>query len=164
MNLFLHRIGSPLGELTMTSDGEAITGLWLPQCRYAPDLSGAVERDLPVFSAAEAWLNRYFSGRDPGAPPPLAPRGSDYQMQVWAELRRIPFGQTISYGELARRLAVRIGRRTSARAAGGAVGRNPISILIPCHRVVGADGGLTGYGGGLAAKRALLKLEGAAGF
>ena len=111
----------------------------------------------PALESAAGWLDRYFSGRDPGALPPCEPWGTAFQRRVWAALQTIPYGQTISYGELARR----IGSPRAVRAVGQANHRNPLSILIPCHRVVGADGSLTGYGGGLALKEYLLKLEGA---
>jgi methylated-DNA-[protein]-cysteine S-methyltransferase len=122
--------------------------------------------DLPLFDTLRVWLTAYFSGEAPGAAhcpaPPLSARGSVFQEQVWDLLLRIPYGKTTSYGELAATVAAK--RRPpvmAAQAVGGAVGRNPISIIIPCHRVIGAHGGLTGYGGGLERKRFLLKLEGA---
>ncbi len=153
---------SPLGELLLASDGEALTGLWFAGQKYfAAGLAQPREaRDLPVFGEAAAWLGAYFSGLEPGVPPALRPRGTEFQLAVWALLAAIPYGETLSYGELARRLAAARGISTmSAQAVGNAVGRNPISILIPCHRVVGANGALTGYAAGLARKRALLALE-----
>ena len=150
---------SPLGMLTLASDGEALTGLWLEGQRYSPaNPNPADRRELPVFLETERWLAVYFSGREPDFTPPLAPEGTAFQQAVWALLREIPYGKTRSYGDLARQLAVQRGA-CSARAVGSAVGRNPISILIPCHRVVGADGSLTGYAGGLDRKRQLLQLE-----
>ena len=152
---------SPLGRITLASGGDALIGLWFEnQKYYGSALSGrATERTLPVFGETARWLDDYFSGRDPGRLPPLSPRGTDFQRRVWALLAEIPRGQTVTYGWLAARLEERTGRHTSPRAVGGADGRNPISILIPCHRVVGADGGLTGYAGGVERKRALLSLE-----
>ncbi|MBQ6465732.1 MAG: methylated-DNA--[Oscillospiraceae bacterium] len=155
-------LSSPLGELLLASDGEALTGLWFAGQRCIPAWLADARRDaaLPVFEQAAAWLADYFSGRLPSAPPALAPRGTAFQREVWVLLADIPYGGTRTYGELAQCLARRRGlERFSAQAVGGAVGRNPISILIPCHRVVGAGGALTGYAAGLARKRALLALE-----
>jgi methylated-DNA-[protein]-cysteine S-methyltransferase len=121
-----------------------------------------LEQDLPIFEDVRSWLDIYFSGGDPGFIPPLAPRGSLFQRLVWDKLCKVPYGKTTTYGELAEQIeSENNGRRTSARAVGGAVGHNPISILIPCHRVLGKNGGLTGYAGGIAAKIKLLELEGA---
>ena len=152
---------SPLGELTLASDGEWLVGLWLQgQKYYAATLkSGARLRDdLDVFRAAKDWLRSYFAGEcpEPGALP-LAPRGSAFRREVWRMLLEIPSGELTTYGALAHRL----GPGMSAQAVGGAVGHNPISIIIPCHRVVGADGSLTGYAGGVENKLRLLRLEGA---
>lgn len=155
--MFVMRRTSPVGGLWLASDGDALTGLWMAEGRLLPgDLTGTYAPDHPVFRAAEAWLDAYFD-RAPLPPmPPLAPSGTPFQRRVWDRLREIPYGETVTYGALAR------GLRSSSRAVGGAVGKNPISILIPCHRVVGARGRLTGYAGGLEAKRYLLELEGAA--
>ena len=114
-----------------------------------------------MFRQVRAWLDRYFRGEDPGPAPPLAPAGTAFQRAVWEVLREIPYGRTATYGQVAQAAGRGLGRNTSPRAAGSAVGRNPISLLIPCHRVVGAGGSLTGYAGGLERKEALLKLEGA---
>lgn len=155
---YWRKLESPLGPLSLASDGEAITGLWLEGQKYfAAGLEAeAAERpDLPVFRQTEAWLDAYFEKRDLPPLPPLAPRGSGFRKRVWKALLEIPYGQTYTYGELAERL------RSSPRAVGGAVGHNPISVLIPCHRVVGTDGSLTGYAGGVEKKRFLLELEGA---
>ena len=155
---------SPLGRLTIAGEGEAVTGLWLPEQKYFAATLGPCgeDADLPVFQAARRWLDRYFAGEDPGPPPLLAPKGGPFRQAVWALLREIPRGQVTTYGALARTRAGRMGRPSlSAQAVGGAVGHNPISILIPCHRVVGAGGNLTGYAGGLPAKVYLLHLEGA---
>ena len=159
---YVNYYASPLGELLLASDGEAITGLWFLGAKYfARGLDPAVqERDLPVFQSAKVWLDAYFTGREPGALPLLRPAGTAFQRQVWDLLLQIPYGATTTYGALARRLAERRGR-VSAQAVGGAVGHNPISLLIPCHRVVGAGGSLTGYAGGVDKKLALLRLEGA---
>jgi methylated-DNA-[protein]-cysteine S-methyltransferase len=146
---------------TAARDG-AVVGLWFDGQRYFPeDAEGWLTgEDDPAFAPLRGWLDRYFAGEEPGEPPKLAPEGTAFYREVWRLLMEIPYGATVSYGEIASRVgAARGGRRTSARAVGGAVGRNPVSILIPCHRVVGADGSLTGYGGGLGRKEALLALE-----
>ena len=158
---------SPLGDLMLASDGEALVGLWFEGQKYfGRGLEGEGERAaLPVFASAARWLDQYFAGRDPGVCPPLRPRGTPFQREVWEILRIIPFGSTRTYGDIAAQIARQRGlARFSAQAVGSAVGRNPISLFIPCHRVVGADGSLTGYAGGLDKKRALLRLEGAQGF
>ncbi len=160
---YLTKLASPLGPLTLASDGESVTGLWLEgQKYYAAGLeAGAVERpDLPAFCQAAAWLEAYFEKRDLPPLPPLAPKGSEFRRRVWKLLLEIPFGETTTYGALTEQLKA-AGVPASPQAVGGAVGHNPISILIPCHRVVGADGSLTGYAGGVEKKRLLLELEGA---
>ena len=158
---FVTTLPSPVGRLTLASDGEAITGLWLEGQKYfGAGLSDTVqEKTLPVFAAAGAWLKAYFS-RAPLPPlPPLSPQGSPFRQAVWRLLLEIPYGTVTTYGALARTLRDR-GISAAAQAVGGAVGHNPISILIPCHRVVGSDGSLTGYAGGVANKQFLLELEG----
>ncbi len=154
---------SPVGVLTLASDGESLLGLWLEGQKY--DAAGlepdAEERpDLPVFRRAAAWLDAYFAKEPLPPPPPLAPRGSAFRRRVWQLLLEIPYGETTTYGALTEALKA-AGVPASPQAVGGAVGHNPISILIPCHRVVGADGSLTGYAGGVEKKRFLLELEGA---
>ena len=153
------RVPSPLGELTLSADGENLTGLWIRGQRFFADtLSPEAEQkdDLPVFELARRWLADYFAGRNPAPSQiPLAPRGTPFRRMIWQRLRNIPYGETVTYGQIAREL----GESMSAQAVGGAVGRNPISIIIPCHRVVGTGGSLTGYSGGLAAKEWLLKHE-----
>ena len=156
---------SPVGKLTLTCTEEGITGLWIEGQKYfgasVPEIWEKGD-DHPLLMAAGDWLDRYFAGcRPSGTELPLCPSGSPYRQAVWAVLREIPYGEVTTYGEVAERAALRLGeKRGSARAAGNAVGHNPISILIPCHRVIGADGSLTGYAGGLSAKRKLLALEG----
>ena len=154
---------TPVGMLTLASDGDHLTGLWLENQKYfgstlAPD---ATEQNLPVFAQAIDWLDRYFRGEAPAVTLPLAPEGSAFRQAVWDILRHIPYGETMTYGQIAAQLQQQTGKHVSAQAVGGAVGHNPISILIPCHRVLGADGSLTGYAGGLHAKAQLLALEGA---
>lgn len=147
---------SPLGAITLASDGEALTGLWFEgQKYYARTLGTDWEtRDLPIFRQVKGWLDRYFLGQVPDFTPPLRPMGTDFQTRVWGVLAAIPYGETRSYGDIARALG-----GISPRAVGAAVGKNPISLLIPCHRVTGANGSLTGYAGGLERKAALLALE-----
>lgn len=157
------RCPSPLGPLTLAGEKEALTGLWFDGQKYfAATLPRPFsEKELPVFAAARRWLDLYFSGKDPGFLPPLAPEGSPFRHAVWDLLLRIPRGGTVTYGELAKELSRQLGRKVSAQAVGGAVGHNPLSLMIPCHRVVGADGNLTGYAGGTDKKLYLLRLEGA---
>lgn len=154
---------SPVGPLWLTAADGALTGCWFVEGRFPPRLPADPPRraDDPVLADAARWLQVYFSGRDPGPTPPLAAGGTPFQGEVWRMLTGIPWGQAVSYGQLAERLAAARGvSKISARAVGGAVGRNPVSIFIPCHRVLGADGRLTGYGGGLENKVFLLRLEG----
>ena len=149
---------SPLGKMILVSNGAALTELDFAE--GVPAASAVrTQKDLPVFEEVSRWLDVYFAGCDPGALPPLAPHGTAFQQAVWKILRGIPYGTTTTYGGIAAHIAAARGRRMSAQAVGGAVGRNPISILIPCHRVIGADGSLTGYAGGLDKKEALLRLE-----
>lgn len=159
---FVHYIDSPLGRIMVSGDNHALTGLWFEGQKYFAEtlIQPAQERHLPVFDQTEKWLDVYFSGRDPDFRPELAPRGTAFQKEVWDILLEIPFGQTITYGDIASIIAQRRGvRQFSAQAIGGAVSRNPISMIIPCHRVVGAGGKLTGYAGGLERKGALLRME-----
>ena len=158
--IYTAHYASPLGGMTLTSDGMALTGLYFDGERDFPDLSAAHKKDLPVFGEVMRWLDLYFAGKEPDFMPTLNPTGTSFQMSVWAILRAIPFGETTTYGAIAKQLEKNTGRRMSAQAVGGAVGRNPISILIPCHRVIGANGSLTGYAGGLDKKEYLLELEG----
>ena len=152
------RYPSPVGELTIAAAGERLIAVVIAGQKYeAAHLRGAgEERETPVLQQARRWLDVYFSGGRPEntATLPLAPQGTVFQVRVWQELLRIPYGTTVTYGELAKRL------HSSPRAVGSAVGRNPLSILIPCHRVLAADGSLHGYAGGLANKEKLLRLEG----
>jgi methylated-DNA-[protein]-cysteine S-methyltransferase len=153
---------SPVGLLTIASDGESITGLWIKRQKYFADTLEAENSsmNLPVFERVQEWLNTYFSGKNPAFMPPLAPKGSPFRQAVWKILREIPYGEVITYGDIAKMIAKQSGKeKMSAQAAGGAVGHNPISIIIPCHRVVGADGSLTGYAGGIKTKITLLTLE-----
>ncbi len=147
---------SPLGGITLASNGTALTGLWFDGQRYYAETLSAehAQRNLPVFDEAGRWLDLYFSGRVPDTVPPLDPRGTVFRRSVWSILLTVPYGQTITYGEIAERIG-----GTSARAVGNAVGHNPISLIIPCHRVIGAGGSLTGYAGGTDRKERLLRME-----
>ena len=159
---FTHRFNSPFGGITLASDGEALTGLWFDGQKYfAASLEKEhEERMLPVFDLADKWLNLYFSGSEPGFLPPLLMRTTEFRKTVWEILLSIPYGKTMTYGEIADRIAAGRGlSRMSAQAVGGAVAHNAISLMIPCHRVVGIDGSLTGYAGGLEKKIWLLEME-----
>ena len=155
---------SPLGGMLLAADDEGLTGAWFDGQKYfAAGLAPQREmRETAVLRDAAHWLDRYFEGRDPGFLPALHPLGTAFQQEVWKLLLDIPYGETTTYGALAAQLAARKGlARMSAQAVGGAVGRNHISIIIPCHRVVGANGSLTGYAGGVEKKVRLLTLENA---
>jgi len=149
--------------MLLAADEIGLTGLWLDgQKYYAEDLeAGHEEKELPVFQTVKKWLDIYFSGQKPDFMPPVHLVGSPFQISVWKLLMEIPYGQTVTYGELAEKIAEEKGlSHMSAQAVGGAVGHNKISIIIPCHRVIGKDGSLTGYAGGLSKKKWLLSLEG----
>ncbi len=160
---------SPLGDITLASDGDTLTGLWFDGQKY---FSAALpkeyeEKELPVFQDTKRWLDLYFDGKEPDFTPPLfLNKGTriegitPFRQAVWKLLLTIPYGETVTYGEIARKIARQKGCPSmSAQAVGGAVGHNPVSIIIPCHRVIGTDGSLTGYAGGVERKRKLLALE-----
>lgn len=150
---------SPLGSITLGSDGKALIGLWFDgQKHFANVLDPVHEKcsDLPVFRETCRWLDEYFRGRKPQFTPPFVLRGSDFRKRVWLWLLNIPYGQTVTYGQLASSLGCK-----SAQAIGAAVGHNPLTLIIPCHRVVGTNGSLTGYAGGIDKKVQLLQMEGA---
>lgn len=159
---YTHHVRSPLGGMTLASDGSAIIGLWFDDQKYFADTLSAqhAEKKLPIFEEAERWLEVYFSGKAPDFMPKLCMRASAFRKAVWEILLTIPYGETMSYGQIAARLSTETGKkRMSAQAVGGAVAHNAISLIIPCHRVIGADGSLTGYAGGLDRKVRLLQLE-----
>lgn len=158
--IYTSHYASPLGGITLAGDGIALTGLYFDGETGCPSCDAAHKKDLPVFGEAVKWLDLYFAGKEPHFMPALSPDGTTFQQAVWEILKTIPYGETTTYGAIAKQLEKNTGRRMSAQAVGGAVGRNPISILIPCHRVIGADGRLTGYAGGLDKKTYLLRLEG----
>lgn len=151
-------VDSPLGALTLVADGEALTGIYFEDHLRGPSPAGLGPSDETGFDRARQQLQEYFAGERQRFDLLLAPRGEPFRQRVWQLLRQIPYGETRSYGQLAREL----GDVALAQAVGAANGRNPLSVVVPCHRVVGADGALTGYAGGLERKRFLLELEGAA--
>jgi methylated-DNA-[protein]-cysteine S-methyltransferase len=148
-------MSSPIGELTLVGDGESLTGLYMGDHRHRPPLPPGAMRDDGAFDEAHRQLDQFFAGERTRFDLPLRLDGSDFQRRVWDALQEIEYGETVSYGELASRL----GRPGASRAVGLANGRNPISIVVPCHRVIGSSGSLTGYGGGVERKRFLLDLE-----
>lgn len=159
---FTQHYDSPLGGILLAADAVGLTGLWFDGQKYfARGLSSEQEkRELPVLLEAKRWLDIYFTGKEPDFLPPLHPNGSAFRRSVWEILLQIPYGRTTTYGEIARLLSEKRGlTRMSAQAVGGAVGHNEISIIIPCHRVVGTNGSLTGYAGGVDKKVKLLELE-----
>ena len=160
--IYIQHYASPLGGILLAADEMGLSGLWFDGAKYYADNlpSEHEEHETPILSDAKRWLDIYFTGREPDFMPPLHPIGSEFRMAVWELLLNIPYGKTTTYGEIARQLALKQGRRQiSAQAVGGAVGHNEISIIIPCHRVVGANGSLTGYAGGIDKKVKLLELE-----
>ena len=162
--IYTNEYESPLGNILLAGDEQGLTGLWFTDGSRFTGLGlkrEAVRRDTDYFFQTKEWLNVYFTGRDPGFLPKIHLVGSDFRNRVGEILCQIPFGKTVTYGWIAERIAKERGlERMSAQAVGGAVGHNPISIIVPCHRVVGANGDLTGYAGGIMRKKALLELEG----
>ena len=160
---YTHSYDSPLGRILLASNGTALTGLWFYGQKYFAAMLDKQheEKVLPVFEQTSSWLDIYFGGKKPDFTPPLAPVGSEFRWEVWELLLSIPYGKTVTYAGLASAIAEKRGlAHMSAQAIGGAIGHNPISIIIPCHRVVGSDGSLTGYAGGIDRKIKLLSLEG----
>lgn len=149
------RIASPVDDLVLTGDGTSLTGCFFTGHRHQDDPAAGLERDDEAFTVVVAQLDEYFAGERTAFDVPLAPTGTEFQLRVWEALRTIPYGTTCSYADIARG----IGAGNGFRAVGLANGRNPISIIVPCHRVIGANGSLTGYGGGIERKRFLLDLE-----
>lgn len=158
---YVYKYESPIGLLTVLSDGENITGLWIRRAIYDENAVKIEADDLFVFRQARDWLDCYFSGKEPDFMPPVKLEGTEFRKSVWNIVREIPYGKVITYGDIARRIERQTGKaKMSPQAVGGAVGSNPVSIMVPCHRVVGAGGNLTGYGSGLDVKVYLLRLEG----
>lgn len=164
MNFFKNHYDSPFGGITLGSAGESLTGLWFDGQKFFADVltNESENRELPVFAETARWLDIYFGGDVPDFTPPLAVTGSDFRKSVWKILMKVPYGETVTYGQIAREVERMSGlKKMSAQAVGSAVGHNPISLIIPCHRVIGASGNLTGYAGGLKIKAKLLALESA---
>ncbi len=160
---YISKYKSPLGKIVLAADEVGLTGLWFEGQKYFALYldKDHEEKELPIFKDTKLWLDIYFSGHEPNFQIPLHFIGTPFQNEIWEILYSIPYGETMTYGEIAKILAKRRNiKQMSAQAVGGAVGRNEISIIVPCHRVVGANGSLTGYAGGLDKKIALLKLEG----
>ena len=159
---YIHHYDSPLGGITLASDGDKLTGLWFDEQKYFADTleKEHEEKILPVFEETNRWLDIYFSGNAPDFTPPLRMKTTEFRKAVWEIMLTIPFGKTMTYGEIAEKIAKQKGlSRMSAQAVGGAVGHNSISLIIPCHRVVGTNGSLTGYAGGIDKKVQLLTME-----
>lgn len=161
---YLSHYSSPLGDISLAAYDAGLSGLWLFGQKYFANGLGTdyTEKEVSVLNQAKHWLDIYFSGKEPDFSVPLSLNGSQFQKEVWDILMTIPYGKTMTYGEIAKMIAERRNlKRMSAQAVGGAVGHNKISIIVPCHRVVGGNGSLTGYAGGIDKKVALLKLENA---
>ena len=159
---YIHHYQSPLGGMTMASDGTSLIGLWFDGQKYFADTieKNTPQKDLPLFKQTDKWLDIYFSGKSPEFTPPLTMHTTPFRKCVWEIMLTIPFGRTMTYGEIADKIAKQKGiEKMSAQAIGGAVGHNSISLIIPCHRVVGSNGNLTGYAGGLDKKIKLLEIE-----
>ena len=159
---YVQYYSSPLGKITLASDGKSLTGLWFQgQKYYAQTLDQEyIEKDLSIFQDVREWLDSYFRGEIPSIDIPLSPQGSPFRQEVWDILLKIPYGHTMTYGDIAKEIAKKRGLKTmSSQAVGGAVGHNPISIIIPCHRVMGSNHSLTGYAAGIETKRRLLDIE-----
>ena len=159
---FVCKYNSPIGTIIIASDGECLTGLYFEGQKYIDkNLLESKYIDLPIFEKTKKWLDVYFSGKAPKFTPPILLKSvSQFRKIVWDILAQIPFGKTTTYGEMAKQIEEKTGKRVSPQAVGGAVSHNPISIIIPCHRVLGTGGNLTGYAGGIDKKLALLKLDG----
>ena len=159
---YIYHYNSPIGKITMASDGEAQIGLWLDGQKYFADTvqGTCVEKSLPVFDDTTKWLDIYFGGKQPDFTPTIKILATPFRKVIAEIMLTIPYGKTMTYGEIAKKAATQMGiEKMSAQAVGGAVGHNPISLIIPCHRVVGTSGSLTGYAGGIDKKISLLKLE-----
>lgn len=156
---------SPIGDMMMACDEVGLSGLWFEGKKYFASTLNPneprVQKALPIFEQTKKWLDIYFEGKNPAFMPALSLKGSEFRLAVWEILNQIPYGEVITYGDIAKQIAGQRGvEKMSAQAVGGAVGHNPIAIIVPCHRVVGTNGSLTGYGGGIDKKIELLKLEG----
>lgn len=158
---YIKRYQSPIGEITMASDGESLIGLWFEDDKYYADiLKEPVEQDLPVFDQTIAWLNLYFDGIVPNFCPPIKMQGTPFQKMIWTIIQHIPYGETITYGDIAKAIAKYGNKKEmSAQAVGGAIGHNHIALIIPSHRVIGSKGNLKGYASGVEKKKKLLLFE-----
>lgn len=160
--MYTYHYDSPLGGITVASDGTALIGLWFDGQKYFADTitKEATEKSLPIFDETSKWLDIYFGGKEPDFTPPIVMKTTPFRKSVWEVMLTIPYGKTMTYGEIADIIAKQKGiAKMSAQAVGGAVGHNSVSLIIPCHRVVGSNGSLTGYAGGIDKKVQLLKLE-----
>lgn len=160
---YTYHFDSPFGSITLASDGNALTGLWFDGQKYYADTLSPEheEKQLPIFNDTVKWLNIYFSGKEPEFTPALNMKTTPFRKSVWEIMLTVPYGHTMTYGEIAEQIAKQTGiSRMSAQAVGGAVGHNSISLIIPCHRIVGTNGSLTGYSGGIDRKMKLLEMEG----
>lgn len=163
MMFYISKYNSPLGGITLAANGKELTGLWFDGQKYFADNLPEQHRqiELPVFEETKRWLDIYFSGKAPDFTPPINMDGiSSFRKRVWEIMIDIPFGQTSTYGKIAKQIEAETDKKVSAQAVGGAVGHNSISLIIPCHRVVGTNGSFTGYAGGISKKIELLKMEG----
>lgn len=162
--VYTSHYNSPLGYITIASDGKAVTGLWFDGQKYFADtITGEHQnKALPIFEEMSKWLDDYFKGNRPKGLPDVHLQGTPFRLRVWQSLQQIPYGTFTTYNNIAKEIARERGGKgnMSAQAVGGAVGHNPVSIIVPCHRVIGSDGNLTGYAGGIERKIALLRLEG----
>lgn len=159
---YIQEYNSPLGSITIASNEASVTGIWFENSRFFGETLSEKYINQATDAAEQAvhWLDIYFNNKIPDFTPPLLLKGTDFRMTVWKMLLDIPYGETVSYGDIAKAIAKRRGiEKMSAQAVGNAVGHNPISIIVPCHRVVGSKGSLTGYGGGIKRKKELLRLE-----
>ena len=162
MTIYSQTYHSPIGELILLSDGKDLTGVHYHRSEFQKkrDNQRITEEMLPLFVKVVHWLDAYFKGENPEITFSLAPKGTSFQQSVWQEIRQIPYGKTTTYGDISQKIAQSMGKdKMSAQAVGGAVGSNPISIIIPCHRVIGKTGNITGYGGGIERKLELFALE-----
>ncbi|MBQ7410701.1 MAG: methylated-DNA--[Clostridia bacterium] len=158
---YMCKYNSEIGNIIIVSDGENLTGLWFEGQKHFLNLFEEQEEELEIFTKTKRWLDIYFSGKKPEFSIPVIFSGTEFRVKVWNILKEIPYGEVITYGDIAKRLAEEKGiKKMSAQAVGAAVGHNPISIIVPCHRVIGNNNNLTGYAGGLDKKKRLLEIEG----
>ncbi len=159
--MYISNYLSPLGKIILASDDSLLIGLWFYGQKYFKLDKNFIEKETSVIKTAKNWLDIYFSGKNPSFMPEISLNGTEFQIQVWKILEKIPYGKTVTYNEIAKEIAKQKGvQKMSAQAVGSAVGHNKISIIIPCHRVIGSNGSLTGYAGGIDKKIKLLELEG----